>query len=127
MSIEADLALTAEMALGAMNEGIYVTDLSRRIIYCWGGAAEQITGWPATAVMGRRYPDGVLCHIDKDGRRLCGEERCPLHRPIITGQSSQVPIIEAIENGLLTASDRIRFDDDLTFVDVRISSPVGTA
>ncbi len=43
-----------------------------------GKAAERITGWAASEVVGKKCLDGILCHIDKDGHRLCGEEYCPL-------------------------------------------------
>jgi serine phosphatase RsbU (regulator of sigma subunit) len=29
-----------------------------------------------------------LCHVDKDGHLLCGEEHCPLHRAMVTGVGS---------------------------------------
>lgn len=84
--------LTSQMVLDSLNEGVYVTDLDRTIRY-WGKAAERITGWPAREVVGRRCRDGILCHVDKDGHPLCGEEYCPLHRSIVTGQRSVVPIM----------------------------------
>jgi sigma-B regulation protein RsbU (phosphoserine phosphatase) len=84
--------LNAQTVLDSINEGVYVTDVSRKIVY-WGKAAERITGWPADEVVGKRCHEEVLCHIDKDGHQLCGEEHCPLHRSMVTGQSSTVPII----------------------------------
>jgi phosphoserine phosphatase RsbU/P len=83
--------LNPEAVLDAMSEGVYVTDTDRRIIY-WGKSAERITGWPADEVIGRQCHDGVLCHIDKDDHLLCGEEHCPLHRCMVTGRPSIVPI-----------------------------------
>jgi len=84
--------LTSDLVLDSLNVGVYVTDRSRRIVY-WGKAAEQITGWPAREVVGKCCHEGVLCHVDKDGHQLCGEEHCPLHRSMVTAQSSTVPII----------------------------------
>ena len=78
--------------LDSLNDGIYVTNRDRQIVY-WGRSAERITGWLADDVLGKRCSDEVLCHIDKDGHRLCGEEHCPLHRAIVTGQSSTTPVI----------------------------------
>jgi sigma-B regulation protein RsbU (phosphoserine phosphatase) len=83
--------LTPQMVLDAINEGVYVTDTTRKILY-WGKAAERITGWPASEVVGKRCHDGILCHVDKDGHLLCGKEYCPLHRCMCTGKTSQVPI-----------------------------------
>ncbi len=63
----------------SLSDGVYVCDPQRRIIY-WSKPAERITGWRAEEVVGRCCFDDVLCHIDKDGHKLCGEEYCPLHR-----------------------------------------------
>jgi PAS domain S-box-containing protein len=71
----------------ALSDGIYTCDLDRRINY-WSKSAERITGWTAEDVVGRQCFDNILCHIDKDGHRLCGEEHCPLHRAIITDTGS---------------------------------------
>jgi phosphoserine phosphatase RsbU/P len=84
--------LDPEAILDAVSEGLYVTDTDRKIVY-WSRSAERITGWPATEILGKHCYDGVLCHMDKDGHRLCGEEYCPLHRCMVTGQSSTFPII----------------------------------
>jgi len=81
-----------ERILDSLNDGVYVTDRERRIVY-WSPAAERITGWPADEILGKRCCDNVLSHIDKDGHPLCGEEYCPLHRSIITGESNTAPII----------------------------------
>jgi PAS domain S-box-containing protein len=85
------LALSS-VILDSLSDGVYVCDRDRRIVY-WSKSAEQITGWRADDVIGRRCLDNVLCHEDKDGRRLCGEEHCPLHRSMITGSSSTCPLI----------------------------------
>jgi PAS domain S-box-containing protein len=89
--MNAQLAASS-VILDSLGEGVYVCDRDRRIVY-WNKSAEQITGWRAEDVIGRRCLDNVLCHEDKDGRRLCGEEHCPLHRSMITGASSTVPLI----------------------------------
>ena len=85
-------ALPSQAVLDSISDGVYVTNISRQIIY-WGKSAERITGWPASEILGKHCYDDVLCHIDKDGHRLCGEEYCPLHRSIVTGQASTVPFV----------------------------------
>jgi PAS domain S-box-containing protein len=74
--------------IDALSEGVYVCDLDRRITY-WNKAAERITGWTAGDVVGTQCFDGILCHIDKDGHQLCGEEYCPLHRAMVTGTGTR--------------------------------------
>jgi phosphoserine phosphatase RsbU/P len=87
-----ELLLSSERILGSLSDGVYVCDTERRISY-WSASAERITGWKPEDVIGRKCLDDVLCHIDKDGRRLCGEEHCPLHRSMITGSVTHVPVI----------------------------------
>lgn len=80
------------LLLDSIQHGVYVTDRDRRIVY-WSQAAERITGWRRQDIVGQCCYQNVLCHVDKDGRQLCGQEFCPLHRSIVTGQSSEVPVI----------------------------------
>ena len=82
----------SNVILDSLSDGVYVCDPDRRIVY-WSKSAEKITGWRAEDVVGRRCLDNVLCHEDKDGHLLCGEEYCPLHRAMVTGASSTCPLI----------------------------------
>lgn len=79
--------LGARAVLNTLADGAYITDTERRIIF-WNDAATRITGWSASDVVGRSCLDNILVHVDKDGHELCGKEFCPLHRSIVTGQSS---------------------------------------
>lgn len=87
-----NLLTRSNVILDSLSDGVYVCDRERKIVY-WSKSAERITGWLAEDVVGRRCLDDVLCHVDKDGHRLCGEEFCPLHRSIVTGTSTNVPLI----------------------------------
>mgnify|MGYP001818270538 FL=1 len=87
-----DLLTSAEVILDCLSDGVYVCDRERRIVY-WGKSAERITGWRPGDVVDRRCLEDVLCHEDKDGHRLCGEEHCPLHRSMVTGATTTVPVI----------------------------------
>lgn len=87
-----DLLTASNVILDSLSDGVYVCDMDRRIVY-WSRSAEKITGWAREDVIGRRCVDDVLAHVDKDGHRLCGEEFCPLHRSMITGTSTSVPLI----------------------------------
>ncbi|RPJ11756.1 MAG: PAS domain-containing protein [Deltaproteobacteria bacterium] len=87
-----DLTCSPGVILDCLGDGIYVCDRERRIVF-WNKSAERITGWPVEDVIGRACLDNVLNHVDKDGRRLCGKEYCPLHRSMVTGDTTKVPVI----------------------------------
>ncbi|HMP90160.1 MAG TPA: SpoIIE family protein phosphatase [Kiritimatiellia bacterium] len=76
--------------LNSLPDGVYITDTNRRIAF-WNREAERITGWMAGEVEGKCCRDNILCHVDKDGHRLCGREHCPLHRAMVTGARSDSP------------------------------------
>ncbi|MFZ5828810.1 MAG: SpoIIE family protein phosphatase [Planctomycetota bacterium] len=86
------LLTASNVILDSLSDGVYVCDTDRRIVF-WSKAAERITGWESADVVGLRCLDDVLCHVDKDGHRLCGEEFCPLHRAMVTGTLSTVGLI----------------------------------
>jgi len=162
------------------NVGVQVTDTERGIVY-GNKAAQPIIGRPADQILGRRCLDQVLCHVDKDGRELCGGELFPAdggHSALdLSGlpmgcvedmeydqidcqveagdrrllfsdgaveirdagsrqlgadgllgllREMQYPASDlhcaALEQRMLTCSNRIRFDDDLTFLEIRFES-----
>ena len=92
------LNIDAALILDSLSDGVYVTDLDRRIIY-WNKAAERITGWMAEEIVGLSCFQNILSHVDKDGHQLCGKEHCPLHRSIITGVGSGCPLMFAQRKG----------------------------
>ncbi len=57
-------------------EGVCILDSGRRI-RLWNPAAEVITGYAASEVLGARCSEGLLVHVDESGRRLCGGG-CPV-------------------------------------------------
>ena len=87
-----DLFFLSEVILDCLSDGVYVCDRDRRIAY-WSKSAERITGWQPEYVVGRLCLEDILSHEDKDGHRLCGEEHCPLHRAMVTGDTTSVPMI----------------------------------
>lgn len=83
--------------LNSLADGAYITDVDRKILF-WNRAAERITGWRAEDVVGKSCFDNVLCHADKDGHCLCGQDTCPLHRSIVTNQPSSEPLLLFAKN-----------------------------
>lgn len=82
----------ADVIVDSLNDGLYVCDKERRILY-WSKSAERITDWTSEEVIGHRCMDMLLCHVDKDGHQLCSEALCPLHRSMATDTASTCPII----------------------------------
>jgi diguanylate cyclase (GGDEF)-like protein/PAS domain S-box-containing protein len=59
-----------------MHDGLYFVDSSRQITY-WNKAAERITGFAKSEVIGRYCADNILIHVDNKGCELC-TDLCPL-------------------------------------------------
>jgi len=72
----------------AMADGVYVVSQQRSITY-WNPAAERITGFAPGDALGRWCGDGLLNHVDEEGRPLCGL-RCPLVATMRDGQRRSV-------------------------------------
>ena len=66
-----------------LNDGIYIVNRQRRIIY-WNDAAEHISGFSANEVVGNSCADNILCHVDGCGTNLCTGS-CPLAATIAEG------------------------------------------
>lgn len=68
-----------------LHDGVYCTDLERRITY-WNHSAEQITGYEAEEVIGSCCFDNILVHVDLEGNSLC-LGHCPMAAAMEDGQS----------------------------------------
>ena len=71
-------------------DGVYFVDLERRITY-WNRGAEQITGYAAQEVLGRRCSENILMHVDQSGTQLC-LAGCPLHATMADGENRQTEV-----------------------------------
>jgi len=66
-----------------VSDGVYCVDRERRILY-WSKKSEEITGYGAEKVLGRRCQDNILKHADDKGTQLC-LEKCPLVKAMEKG------------------------------------------
>lgn len=64
--------------LTASFEGVMFIDREKNILF-WNKAAETISGFSASEVLGRKCADKILAPIDDEGRSLCSE-LCPLNK-----------------------------------------------
>lgn len=74
-----------EGILDNLYDGMYFVDRNRKITY-WNKAAEKITGFKRSEVLGRHCHAHTLNHINDNGEHLCHRE-CPLSECIETGQA----------------------------------------
>lgn len=69
----------------SLHDGLYFVDRDRQITF-WNRAAEQITGYSAEEVLGRRCSENILMHVDPWGTQLC-LNLCPLAATMTDGLS----------------------------------------
>ena len=65
-------------------DGVYYVD-KNRVITFWNKAAERLTGYSQSEVLGKPCADNILKHINSNGHELC-INGCPLHNTISDGQ-----------------------------------------
>jgi len=73
-----------------LHDGAYFVDLDRRIVY-WNKSAEELTGYASEDVLGRTCDDGILLHVDEDGKDLC-KDLCPLAETLKDGELREVEV-----------------------------------
>ena len=69
--------------LDNLNDGVYFTDSARKITY-FNKAAERITGYKSSEVVGSGCSDNILVHVNEKGENLCAG-CCPLAESIDEG------------------------------------------
>ena len=72
-----------KLLLNDLYDAVYFVDPSRRVVY-WNHAAEALSGFSASEVVGRHCSDNLLCHVDESGRSLCQGD-CPLSQSMQSG------------------------------------------
>jgi diguanylate cyclase (GGDEF)-like protein/PAS domain S-box-containing protein len=76
--------------LDSLEDGVYFVDRDRRLLF-WNKAAEQLTGFARSEIVGRGCPDNILCHADANGHLRCSNG-CPLEQVMTTGKPDQVDV-----------------------------------
>ena len=79
-----------QAVLDGLEQGVYVVDLNRRIVF-WNGAAERISGYLRHEVVGRSCRDDLLVHCDHNGAGLC-QKSCPLTEAMTDGRIREAKI-----------------------------------
>jgi len=83
--------------LESLNDGVYITDKERRIIF-WNKAAERITGYPVGQMVGAHCHQSNLQHVDEEGTNLCAG-LCPLAHTLVDAQTREETIFLQHKDG----------------------------
>ncbi|MRR14440.1 diguanylate cyclase [archaeon] len=73
-----------------LHDGLYCVDTERCIIF-WNKAAEHLTGYSASEVVGSRCSDNILIHVDAEGKSLC-TSGCPLANTMTDGINNDAEV-----------------------------------
>lgn len=76
--------------LDNLYDGVYFVDKDRKITY-WNRAAEQLTGYGRSEVIGKSCADNILTHIDAQGLLLCNDA-CPLKKTLDDGRTREAEV-----------------------------------
>lgn len=82
--------LSYEQLLESLFDGVYYVD-TERIIRFWNKAAERITGYHKSEVVGRSCADNILRHVDEKGRELCNNG-CPITAMLDDGKTHEANV-----------------------------------
>lgn len=83
--------------LDSLSDGIYFVNRRREVLY-WNKAAEQLSGYTAEEMLGKRCADNTLNHVDENGRNLC-RRGCPLAGCMRDGESRNVNVFMHHKDG----------------------------
>ena len=70
-----------------INDGVYLVDNDRKILY-WNKGAENISGYTSSEALGKRCTDNIS-HINEHGIQLCMTE-CPLAKTVADSVSREM-------------------------------------
>ncbi len=76
--------------LDSLHEGVYIVDRDRRILY-WSEAAEKMTGYSRSDVIGRHCWDHIFRHVDAGGNAIC-ESKCYLKAAMEEGANKEAEL-----------------------------------
>jgi PAS domain S-box-containing protein len=82
--------ISHEKLLENLFDGVYYVDRDKTIVY-WNKAAERISGFARSEVIGKRCSDNILRHINDEGHELC-IEGCPLAQSLTDGKIREADV-----------------------------------
>ena len=94
MSLEKD---SYERIIENLHDGLYLVDHSRTIMY-WNKAAEEMTGYLYSEVVGTVCPDNKLNRVDSKGKSYCDND-CPLIKTLTDGEITELKMFISHKEG----------------------------
>lgn len=79
------------------NEGIYILDKDRKIIYC-NAAAEKITEYLKEELTGKSCTNSIHSHENEKGQRICGVD-CPVLKTFNEGKKNEMQSCKRNKSG----------------------------
>ncbi|HNS99456.1 MAG TPA: GGDEF domain-containing protein [Polyangiaceae bacterium] len=83
--------------LDNLSEAVCAFDLQRRITY-WNHGAEELTGFAAQEVLGKKCSAGILIHVDDRGRPTC-QSGCMLGQALRDRRTNDADLFIRHKNG----------------------------
>jgi len=91
------LTMNVKAILNNLYDAVYIVDTNRKIIY-WNKAAEDLTGYNRSDIIGNHCFDNILNHIDSHGTHLC-TNHCPLVASIKDDEIKEANVFFHHKNG----------------------------
>lgn len=91
------LTMNVKAILNNLYDGVYIVDKNRKIIY-WNKAAEDLTGYSHSDIIGSHCFNNILNHIDSHGIHLC-KNSCPLVTAIKDDEIKEANVFFHHKNG----------------------------
>ncbi|MGB6128064.1 MAG: sensor domain-containing diguanylate cyclase [Psychrilyobacter sp.] len=92
-----NLTMNMKAVLNNLYDAVYIVDTNRKMIY-WNKAAEDLTGYSSSDVIGSHCFDNILNHIDSNGTQLC-KNCCPLMAAIKDDEIKEANVFFHHKNG----------------------------
>lgn len=92
-----NLTMNMKAVLNNLYDAVYIVDTNRKMIY-WNKAAEDLTGYSSSDVIGSHCFDNILNHIDSNGTQLC-KNHCPLMAAIKDDEIKEANVFFHHKNG----------------------------
>ena len=91
-----ELLISAEKIIDCLNDGVYVCDRDRRIVF-WSKSAERITGWRSEDVLGRACLEDILQLLKSpaDFAAAVNEDLVKIFGSVVTFATAMCGIIDA--------------------------------